>query len=91
MIFGKLIIRPVDLIIVDDVFRKPIGRPYLTLAIDVYSRCIPGFCLTLDSPSTVSVGLCLTHSVFDKEEWLEKRGIKTQWPIWGKPEMHPCG
>jgi putative transposase len=41
---------PVDLIIVDEVYRKPIGRPYLTLAIDVYSRCIPGFCLTLDAP-----------------------------------------
>lgn len=76
---------PVDLIIVDDVFRKPIGRPYLTLAIDVHSRCIPGFCLTLEAPSAVSVGLCLTHSVFDKEEWLTKRNIKTQWSIWGKP------
>ena len=76
---------PVDLIIVDEVFRKPIGRPYLTLAIDVNSRCIPGFCLTLEAPSTVSVGLCLTHSVFDKEEWLASRDIKTHWPIWGKP------
>jgi len=77
---------PVDLIIVDEVFRKPIGRPYLTLAIDVYSRCITGFCLTLEAPSTVSVGLCLTHSVFDKIDWLSKRNIKTQWPIWGKPK-----
>jgi len=77
---------PVDLIIVDDVYRKPIGRPYLTLAIDVYSRCIPGFCLTLESPSALSVGLCLTHGVFDKEQWLSERGIKTQWLIWGKPD-----
>lgn len=76
---------PVDLVIVDEVFRKPIGRPYLTLAIDIHSRCIPGFCLALESPSAVSVGLCLTHSVFDKEEWLAKRNIKAQWPIWGKP------
>lgn len=29
---------PVDLIIVDEVYRKPIGRPYLTLANDVYSQ-----------------------------------------------------
>jgi len=77
---------PVDLIIIDEIYRKPIGRPYLTIAIDTHSRCIPGFCLTLESPSAVSVGLCLTHGVFDKENWLEKRSIKTQWPIWGKPK-----
>lgn len=76
---------PVDIIIVDEVYRKPIGRPYLTIAIDMNSRCIPGFCLTLEVPSSTSVGLCLTHSVFDKEEWLAQRNIKTQWPIWGKP------
>ena len=29
---------PVDLILVDDFNRQPIGRPYLTLAIDVFSR-----------------------------------------------------
>lgn len=50
-----------------------------------YSRCILGFCLTLEAPSSVSVGLCLTHGVFDKEDLLEKHAIKTQWPIWGKP------
>lgn len=77
----------VDLIIVDEFHRKPIGRPYLTLAIDVFSRCITGFCLTLEAPSAVSVGLCLTHSIFDKEAWLDDRKIKTSWPIWGKPKI----
>lgn len=76
---------PVDVIVVDDAYRKPIGRPYLTIAIDIFSRCIPGFCLTLENPSSVSVGLCLTHGVFDKNEWLAKRDIKTDWSIWGKP------
>ncbi|MEE9573895.1 MAG: Mu transposase C-terminal domain-containing protein [Candidatus Neomarinimicrobiota bacterium] len=77
---------PVDLIIVDQQYRQPIGRPYLTLAIDVYSRCIAGFCLTLDPPCAVSVGLCLTHATFDKAEWLRNKGIETLWPIWGKPD-----
>ncbi|PIZ03590.1 MAG: transposase [Gammaproteobacteria bacterium CG_4_10_14_0_8_um_filter_38_16] len=78
---------PVDIIIVDEVYRKPIGRPYLTVAIDVYSRCITGFCLTLEPPSAVSVALCLTHSIFDKEGWLLDRKIDTNWPIWGKPNL----
>jgi len=75
----------VDIMVVDEYLRQPIGRPYLTLAIDVYSRCITGFCLTLEAPSALSVGLCLVHSVFDKEDWLERRKIDSSWPIWGKP------
>lgn len=78
---------PVDLIIVDEFHRKPIGRPYLTVAIDVFSRCITGFCLTLEAPSAVSVGLCLSHSIFDKENWLTERKINISWPIWGKPSV----
>lgn len=76
----------VDLIIVDEIYRQPIGRPYITVAIDVFSRCIAGFCLTLEPPSATSVGLCLTHAVFDKELWLTERSIEADWPIWGKPE-----
>lgn len=33
----------IDLIVVDEHERRPIGRPYLTVAIDVFSRCIMGF------------------------------------------------
>lgn len=78
---------PVDLIVVDEYHRKPIGRPYLTIAIDVFSRCITGFCLSLDPPSAVSVGLCLAHSIFDKDAWIIERKINGNWPIWGKPDV----
>ncbi len=76
-----------DLIIVDETHRRPIGRPYLTVAIDLYSRCITGFCLSLESPNAISVGLCLLHSVFDKEEWLSSLNIEGNWPIYGKPDL----
>ena len=76
----------VDLIIVDELTRQPIGRPYLTVAIDVYSRCLTGFCLTLEAPSAVSVGLCLAHSILDKEAWMASRKIEGEWSIWGKPD-----
>lgn len=78
---------PVDIILVDPIDRLPIGRPYLTLAIDVYSRCIAGFVLSLEAPSAVSVGLCLTHIAMEKEPWLTARGIDALWPIHGKPKM----
>lgn len=76
---------PVDLIVVDPIDRLPIGRPYLTLAIDIFSRCIAGFHLSLDAPSATGVGLCLTHVASDKAPWLEARHIDARWPIVGKP------
>lgn len=78
---------PVDLIIVDSYNRQPIGRPWITIAIDIYSRCIVGFCLTLEPPSATSVGLCLVHTVTDKRSWLERIGVEAEWPMSGKPKV----
>lgn len=77
---------PIDLIVVDELAREPIGRPYLTLAIDVFSRCVVGLVVTLEAPSATSVGLCLAHAVTDKRPWLERLGIEAGWPMTGKPQ-----
>ncbi|EHZ2908338.1 DDE-type integrase/transposase/recombinase [Vibrio parahaemolyticus] len=76
----------VDLIIVDEIHRLPVGRPYLTIAIDVATKMISGFKVTLDPPSASSVGLCVAHAIMSKENWLAKRDIDTEWPIYGKME-----
>lgn len=76
---------PADLIIVDDAFRKPIGRPVLTVAIDVFSRMVMGFNMWLEAPSAASVGLCLWHAMLPKEKWLESRGLKAVWNCYGRP------
>ena len=70
----------VDLIVVDDAYREPIGRPWLTLAIDVLSRAVIGYYLTLEAPSSLSVALCMAHVVSDKAPWLAQRGIEAAWP-----------
>jgi putative transposase len=77
----------VDLIVVDPYTRQPIGRPWLTVAIDVHTRCIVGLCLTLEAPSAVSVGLCLAHAATDKKPWLERIGVAADWPMAGKPKV----
>lgn len=77
----------IDLIIVDERDRQPIGRPYLTVAIDVYSRCLVGMVVTLEPPSAVSVGLCLAHIACDKRPWLERLGVEADWPMSGKPKL----
>ncbi|MCA0291727.1 MAG: DDE-type integrase/transposase/recombinase [Actinobacteria bacterium] len=76
----------VDLIVVDERYRLPIGRPYVTVAIDVFSRCLVGLVITLEAPSALSVGLCLAHMVTDKRPWLERLGVEVVWPMSGKPE-----
>lgn len=76
---------PVDIILVDDIFRQAIGRPWLTLLIDVFSRMVLGFYISFDPPGNLSLGLCLTHAFLPKESWLAKLGIETAWPCWGIP------
>lgn len=76
----------IDIIVVDPITRAPIGRPFLTVAIDEFSRCIVGICVTLDPPSATSVGLCLSHAVSDKSAWLERLGVEFAWPMRGKPK-----
>lgn len=75
----------IDVIVVDERERQPIGRPYLTAAIDVCSRSLVGMVVTLEAPSAVSVGLCLAHAGTDKRPWLESLGVEAQWPMSGKP------
>ncbi len=77
----------IDLIVVDAYDRQPIGRPYLTLAIDVSTRCVLGMVVTLDAPSAVSVGLCLAHVACDKRTWLEGLDVEMDWPMSGKPRL----
>jgi putative transposase len=76
---------PMDIILVDDIHRQPIGRPWLTLLIDVYSRMVLGFYISFDPPGNLSLGLCLAHAFLPKEKWLAKLGIETAWPCWGVP------
>jgi len=77
----------VDLFLVDEITRKPMqSRPWLTLAVDVFTRMVTGFHLSLDPPSRVSVSLCLLHAVYDKTAWLQERQIEAPWPVAGLPE-----
>lgn len=78
---------PVDLMIVDDIHRKPIGRPFLTIAIDIYSRMVTGYYISLDAPSTTSVAMCIARSILPKESLLIEKGIHdVEWSVFGYPQ-----
>ncbi|EPJ77224.1 transposase [Pseudomonas sp. CFII64] len=78
---------PIDLIVVDDQHRKPIGRLWLTVAIDVHSRMITGYYLSLEEPSEISVAMCIAHSALPKEAWLHIHNVDGDWPVWGFPRV----
>lgn len=73
----------VDVILVDEVNRKPIGRPWISVAIDVYSRMIAGLYLSFEKPSSAAVGMCVSHAICPKREYLAELGVSGDWPVWG--------
>ena len=87
---------PIDIILVDETDRRSIGRATLTIVIDVCTRMIAGFSVSLHAPSTLSTALALSHAILPKEEWIREhdihdpglgdRKVKIEWPIWGPPQ-----
>jgi putative transposase len=77
----------IDIIIVDEVTRQSIGRPWLTLVLDVDSRMVCGFWISPDPPSTTSVALAVANAVLPKAAWLEASGLGVDlpWPVAGLP------
>jgi putative transposase len=51
----------------------------------VASRCVAGLVVTLEAPSTTSVGLCLARTAMDKRPWPELLGVEAVWLMSGKP------
>jgi putative transposase len=77
----------VDLFLVDETTREAMSvRPWLTLAIDVFTRMVVGFHLSMEKPSRVSIGLCMLNAVYDKSAWLRENAIDAPWPAAGLPE-----
>lgn len=75
----------VDIQLVDDVTRAVLGRPWLTLLLDVYSRSVLGFYLSLDAPSAGGVALAIAQGVLAKADWLGERALDLAWPMGGVP------
>ncbi|MGV1098511.1 Mu transposase C-terminal domain-containing protein [Thiovibrio sp. JS02] len=75
-----------DIMLVDEVHRKPIGRPYITLAMDVSSRFVYGFYLSLDRPGFFAVGQALAMGILPKDPLLKRLGVDGAWEIFGLPK-----
>lgn len=76
-----------DIYLVSKYDRKPIGRPYVYMTIDVASRLIAGIYVGLAGGSN-AVLACIANSAADKVEFCHRYGIDItpeQWPSQGLP------
>lgn len=76
-----------DVMVVDPATRLPLGRPWLTTIIDVYSKMILGFYLSFHPPCAVSVLQCLLHAIKPKAYIkTDYPKVEHNWPAYGIPE-----
>lgn len=76
---------PLDLILVDEEERKAIGKAYLTLGIDVFSRMVMGFYISYEPVSFFNTGQSILNMIMPKDDFLKQQGVEGEWPIYGLP------
>jgi len=74
-----------DVLVLSSIDGQVLGRPYITLIIDVATRMVAGYYLSWDAPSARSVAMALVCAVGSKEHLLERLGLRGAWPICGLP------
>ena len=77
----------VDIMVVDEIHRQSMGRPWITVVFDVATRVVLGFHLSLNAPSAMSVGLALAMAGLPKDRWLNDRALDVDWTMAGIPTL----
>lgn len=74
-----------DLFVVDALYRTSIGRPWLSVAMDVATRAVLAILVTFEPPSAATVALLITRIVNAKTAWLKSLDLLIDWPMAGLP------
>lgn len=72
-----------NIIVVDEETCTPIGRPWVSVALDVFSRCVCGLFVTIAAPCSASTATCLARTIKPKTEWLASHSLDLDWPCHG--------
>jgi putative transposase len=73
-----------DMLAIDDATGLPLGRPWLTVCIDDYTRIILGFELGFEPPSYLTVAKCLKNAFLPKTNLrTEYSDIDNDWEAYG--------
>ncbi len=73
-----------DVDVIDKSTGEVIGRPNMTLAIDLFSRAIVGIYISFDPPSQETTLKTLMNCLFIKNAKV-KYGTKNEWEVYGRP------
>jgi putative transposase len=76
-----------DVEVVDDWFRRAIGRPWLSVAIDIATRCVVAVYVAMERPNAGTVALLLSRVALAKGPWLASIGVESDWPMRGLPKV----
>lgn len=75
-----------DIVVIDQENRLPIGRPWLTLLLDRKTRMIVGMHIGFEPPSFHTVALALKNAIEWKDSLLARfPDIIGEWPCYGMP------
>jgi putative transposase len=77
-----------DLMVLDPLAKIPLGRPWITLLMDVFTKLILGLYVGFTKPSATSVMYCLRHAIRPKT-YVGKvfPEIENTWDSYGIPEQ----
>lgn len=74
-----------DVLAVDDEYREVLGRLWLTVLIDAFSRAVLGLALAYEAPGIASIQGALRHAIWPKTD-LAALGIDLPWACYGIPQ-----
>lgn len=77
----------VDIELVDSEKRIAIGRPWITVVIELLSRMVVGWYVSLDPPGTLATGIAISRAILPKAGLLADFSEGLQWPCVGKPDV----
>ncbi|MGO4328764.1 transposase [Cupriavidus sp. M-11] len=82
---------PLDILVIDEATRMLLGRPWITVMIDRYSRMVVGIYVSFRRPSVESILRCLRHAILPKTYLAERYpAIQGEWPCFGLVELLVC-
>jgi len=72
-----------DVEVVDEWFRRSMGRPWVSVAIDIATRCVVAIYVAMERPNAGTVALLLSRVALAKEAWLASIDVEVDWPTHG--------
>src|SRR5260370_12383275 len=67
-----------DIIVLDDSREHAVGRPWITLGIDIFSRMIVGYYIAFEKPGALAVGMCISRCILPKDSYLARLNLQVE-------------